>query len=492
MLRLSVLYTLFAIMACTQAFAGDYDKETVGVKNVDLRRRGDAVDVDMTIVYDKLLLRNNEQLTVTPLIVSGNETVALPPVIFRGDVYDIIARRKAQFYEEFDPEAMPYEMVVFSRTERKGREQAYNGKITPGLTGEDEIRYAGTFLYPVPKGATVLLEQKLEGCGEADLAALYDVGTISRPVAPRISFLVPVVRESAPRKATLTAHINFEQDKYAVRPEIAQNRTELQKVYDFTNEMINDEDIEVRRIVIRSYASPEATYAYNTRLSQHRAEAVRDDVIDRMALDGALFDTESVPEDWDSLRTWITESDIPDKDHLLFIIDDTSDPDVREAKIKEFDRGTYDMLYTNVYPNLRRTDVEIEYDLKPVTLERGLVLIETDPSKMRLDNMMQVADYYGPGSKEYERAMHVTLRYYPYEVEPNNNMAALALLNGDTHTAKQYLERFDDHPQCLNNMGIAAYWEGDEELAEEYFRRAAGMGCDDAAYNLENMAYLEY
>ncbi|MCD8101938.1 MAG: DUF3868 domain-containing protein [Alistipes sp.] len=488
---ISVCICLTALL-CTAALATDYRKETVGVSDVDIRRRGEAVDVDMTIIYDKLVLRNNEQLTVTPLIVSGADTVALPPVLFRGEVFDIVAQRKAGFYEEFDTYTAPYDKVVFSRAERRDREHALHGKRTPVQTGEDIIRYAGTFMYPVSSGATVILHQEIEGCGDSDLADMRTVGNIAQPVAPRISFLVPVVTETAPRKAMLTAHINFEQDKYVVKPEIADNRTELQKIYDFTSEMMSDEDIEVRRIIVRSYASPEATYEYNARLSQHRAEAVRDNVIDRMDLNGTIFDTQSVPEDWDSLRTWIADSNLPSKEELLRIIDTTSDPDAREAKIKEYDRSTYNILYADVYPNLRRTDIEIEYDLKPVTLERGLLLIETDPSKMRLDNMMEVAEYYGRDSKDYERALHTTLRYYPYEVAPNNNMAALALMDGNTHSARRYLERFEDHPECLNNLGIAAHRDGDTRQAEQYFRRAADMGCEEARYNLEHIAYLGY
>lgn len=486
------VYICLTALLCTGALASDYGRETVGVDNVDIRRRGEAVDVDMTILYDKLVIRNDEQLTVTPLIISGGDTVALPPVLFRGEVFDIVAQRKAGFYEEFGAADAPYDKVVFSRSERKSREHALHGKSTPVQTDEDVIRYAGTFMYSVSSGATVILVQEIENCGGADLADVRTVGTIAQPVAPRISFLVPVITETAPRKATLTAHINFEQDKYVVKPEIAENRAELQKIYDFTNEMISDDDIEVRRIIVRSYASPEATYDYNARLSQHRAEAVRDNVIVSMDLNGAMFDTQSVPEDWDSLRTWISDSNLPSKDELLRIIDTTSDPDAREAKIKEYDRSSYNILYADVYPNLRRTDIEIEYDLKPVTLERGLVLIEADPSKMRLDNMMEVAEYYGRDSKDYERALHTTLRYYPYEVAPNNNMAALALMDGNTHSARQYLERFQDHPECLNNLGIAAHRDGDTRQAEEYFRRAADMGCEEARYNLEHIAYLGY
>ncbi|MCD7969517.1 MAG: DUF3868 domain-containing protein [Alistipes sp.] len=481
-----------ALMACSAVFATGYGTDHVAVKDLALVRRGEAVDIDMRLVYDKLVLRNNEQLVVTPLLVTGGDTVSLPPVVFRGEVFDIIAQRNEMFYDEYTPEEMPYETVVFSRSERRSREQALSGKRTPVQTREDVIEYAGTFMFPVADGAVMLLRQELEGCGETDLAMTRPVGSLSAPIAPRISFLVPVITEAAPRRASLTAHINFEQDKYVVKPEIAQNRTELQKIYDFTQQMLNDDDLEVRRVVVRSYASPEATYSYNARLSRHRAEAVSENVINTLEANSSMFDTESVPEDWDSLRNWIAASDLPSRDQLLNIIDNTPDPDVREQRIKELDRSTYDMLYANVYPNLRRTDVDIEYVIKPATLERGLVLIETEPAKMNMEDMVMVAEHYGRGTPDYERAMHVTMRYYPYEMVPNNNMAANALMNGDTRTAKHYLEKYQEHPQCLNNMGVASYWDGEKDQAREYFHRAAQMGCEDAQYNLANFDNLEH
>ncbi|MCC8036084.1 MAG: DUF3868 domain-containing protein [Rikenellaceae bacterium] len=491
-----IYYILLAALLPTQlTTAGGRTKggvEYVTVKQVDLVRRGEAVDIDMDIAYDKLVLRDNEQLVVTPLLVTGGDTVALPPVVFRGQVYEYVEWRREEFYNEFNPEEMPYDVVVFTRGERRSRHNALMGKRTPDQTREDIIRYAGTFVYPVGEGAALHLHQRLDGCGEWESAHTDYLASLAPPVAPRISFLVPVITETAPRRASLTAHINFEQDKYDVKPEIARNREELQKIYDFTGEMLSDEDIEVRRVIVRSYASPEATYDYNARLSANRARAVRDNVISRLESGSVAFETENVPEDWDSLRSWIADSDLPSKSEILNIIDNTPDPDVREQRIKEFDRSTYNMLYTNVYPNLRRTDVDVEYVLKPATLERGLVLIETDPSKMNMEDMVMVAEHHGRGTSEYERAMHVTMRYYPYEMVPNNNMAANALMNRDTHTAKQYLEKFSDHPQCLNNLGVAAYWDGDTEHARECFRRAADMGSDDARYNLENIAYLEY
>ncbi|MCD8073038.1 MAG: DUF3868 domain-containing protein [Alistipes sp.] len=466
--------------------------EYVTVKDVELKRRGQAVDIDMIIAYDNLVLRDNEQLVVTPLLVTGMDTVALPPVVFRGQVYEYVEQRREEFYNQYNPEDVPYRVVVFTRGERRSRHNALMGKRTPGQTREDIIDYAGTFVYPVSEGARLHLRQELDGCGEWEIAHTDYVASLAPPVPPRISFLVPVVTETAPRRASLTAHINFEQDKYTVRPEIARNREELQKIYDFTGEMLADDDIEVRRVIVRSYASPEATYDYNARLSANRAMAVRDNVISKLESSSVLFETENVPEDWDSLRSWIAGSNIPSKSELLNIIDNTPDPDVHEQRIKEFDRSTYNMLYANVYPNLRRTDVDVEYVLKPATLERGLVLIETEPAKMNMEDMVMVAEHYGRGTSDYERAMHVTMRYYPYEMVPNNNMAANALMNRDTRMARQYLEKFSDHPQCLNNLGVAAYWDGNVEEAEGYFRRAADMGSDDARYNLENLAYLEY
>lgn len=81
-------------------------------------------------------------------------------------------------------------------------------------------------------------------------------------------------------------------------------------------------------------------------------------------LDSAVFITATEPEDWDSLRRWVVLSDLPARNEVLAVIDTVSDPDARDAGIRQIDNGaTYLRLLHEVYPQLRRVDYRISYTL---------------------------------------------------------------------------------------------------------------------------------
>ena len=80
---------------------------------------------------------------------------------------------------------------------------------------------------------------------------------------------------------------------------------------------------------------------------------------------------------------------------MLAVIDTVSDPDARDAGIRQIDNGaTYLRLLREVYPQLRRVDYRISYTLPPFTVGQSRELIASRPEWLSLGEMCRLAECY--------------------------------------------------------------------------------------------------
>ena len=176
---------------------------------------------------------------------------------------------------------------------------------------------------------------------------------------------------------------------------------------------------------------------------------------------------------------------------MLAVIDTVSDPDARDAGIRQIDNGaTYLRLLREVYPQLRRVDYRISYTLPPFTVGQSRELIASRPEWLSLGEMCRLAECYPVDSPERAYVCATALEFYPDDPYACNNMAALALRCGDIQTARQCLNRCAGAPCTLNNLGILCLIDGDSEKARYCFSLAAEDGSGEAAYNLAHFDEL--
>lgn len=480
---------VMAIMAASQATAQNKGSNIVNLKHYEAKKVGNTVNVEYTLGYEDLVLKPNEQLTVTPFMVASGDTTLLPPVVFRGGTKEKVLQREKALYGT-EPDHGIYEKHAFQNSEMRHRKR----RISHNTVNQgDVVEYSYSFPYePGMKDAEFALRQDITECGK--LHPYYSaVNKLQiESIDAKLSFIRPEYAVEKRHKEGMTADINFEQGKYEIKRGLANNAAELDRIYSFTEKIMNNKEVEIESIHIKGYASPEGSYALNSKLAQNRVAALRDHLDLKYNLGSTMFIMDTEPEDWDGVHKWVAGSNIEYKTQVLDIIDNTPDPDARDAKIRALDKGkTYNMLLKDVYPGLRRVDYSIEYVVLPFTVEKGKEMINTDPTLMNLHEFYMVADSYPFGSNQYEHAIETALKYYPDDVVANNNMAALYLSKGDTQKAKSYISRFSDEPGVYNNMGVIKLREGDLDAAEEYFRMAAGNGDENAKYNLENIHSLK-
>ena len=159
------------------------------------------------------------------------------------------------------------------------------------------------------------------------------------------------------------AYINFAVNKTDILPELGNNRAELAALNGVLDSLRQVENMQIQRIYLKGFASPEGSYQHNDELSRGRVEALRQYLADHYNIDPMLISTDNEPEDWEGLRDYVSKSDLPDREQILAIIDTPGDPDKKLQLIVERHRDAYKQLLKVVFPLLRHTDYRVDYTL---------------------------------------------------------------------------------------------------------------------------------
>ena len=119
----------------------------------------------------------------------------------------------------------------------------------------------------------------------------------------------------------------------------------------------------VSGLVITSFSSLEGNFNYNAKLSERRANALRDFIVDQHPLLRNRVSTNVHPESWDDLRAALladSRFSASEKDEIVAIIDSGDEPDSREARLKQL--PSYGRLYAAYFKSLRYAEIRFAED----------------------------------------------------------------------------------------------------------------------------------
>lgn len=269
-----------------------------------------------------------------------------------------------------------------------------------------------------------------------------------------------------------------------INPHYRRNPAELARIHASVDTVLDDEDFHITRLTVKGYASPEGRHERNARLAEGRTLALKKYLMERYGFADSLFITESEPENWEGLRRYVAESSLADKEGILSVIDSNEEPDPKEQTLRTRYPQAYRTLLADCYPGLRRTDYRVDYVVRGFSVEEAKQMLDTNPWKLSLKEMLAVAQTYAPGSPEFVNVFATAVRVYPDDEFANLNMANALLSEDDPASARLYLQKAGDSPEAENARGVAALLKGRYDEAERYFRRAAGSGLAEARENL--------
>jgi hypothetical protein len=478
-----LLYISLAACAIFAHFPKAYGQDEIWnnllVKSGIARLEGDQVTVKFDVFLDDYPLPANGQLVLTPVISDGNgNEVELPEMVVNSRRRDNIYRRMLRLNKK---DNAAYRVIRVQSGKAKGT-IAYNSQV-----GYEKWM----------NNASVHLYADLCGCGDASFDApgiiviekltLPQIPVFEFTYTPQVTFIRPPKEVTKKREESGTAYIMFLTGQSIIRPDLFNNRVELEKIASSINYVKDEPSARITSISIEAHASPEGTYQSNFQLSERRANALREYVGRYFGVSFHLIRSVGMGEDWDGLVKLIeADPGIESKMEALYIIREINIFSGREKQLMDLSGGRpYRYMLSRLFPRLRRSEYRIEYTVPGFTVERGKELLVTRPGMLSLEELYIIAESYEKGSDAFNNVFEVAVKQYPENTEANLNAAAVRLLGGDAERAGDILANYTDTPQAWNNLGVLMMKRRQLDEAEDYLSRAYDSGVEEAALNLE-------
>lgn len=469
-------YILFAmsLTMATTMLAQELAGSQIQINNKAVSLSADAqllVGMDVTVPAD-LEISSSSMLTLTPILVEKGENGAnktLPAIFVYGRNRQLLAERSNKI------PADAFEVV------RRDNGTAQTVHYTARVPYEKWMNGADLKMMGIISGCANCLKDE-------DLAQVYPVLLEPYKVQPLIAFVKPEA-EVKQRAEKGNAYLDFPVNQTKIYPEYRRNPMELAEINRTINVVKENTDTKITGISLHGYASPEGSYANNTRLAKGRSEALKTYIMKEYGLSADMFTVQSTPEDWAGLRAYVEKNNVANKAKVLEIIDSQMDNlDAKENKIKALDGAMYQALLRDCYPALRHTDYVVHYTVRAYSVDEAKALLKSRPQLLSLEEMYLVAQTYQEGSDEFNEVFDIAVRMYPEDSTANINAAAMELKRGNTEQAVRYLQRSNQtNATAQNNQGVYHMLTGDLDKAEACFKKAKELGSAQADGNLEEV-----
>ncbi len=472
----TILFTLLCALSGLQAQVR-YN-EQLEVKNLAVQKQESQLILSMDIDLSDLELNKQHFLVLTPVLQSldGDYEQALTPVVITGKVRHKAISRSLQLHGEPRFKIEPREIT----RRENGKKQLIPYNVT--LPRHEWMNRAA-----------LKLRQEVHGCAECDLGTgevLLAERIIAEPYQPsyKLTYIVPEAEPVKARSDRHSASFNYRVGRHELLRDFQNNAAELNRVDRVINEVKGNKDLEITEFTVSGYASPEGNYNSNRTLSDRRANSFADYLSSTHGIARDRFRVTGLGEDWNGLKEAVEKSSLADKNEIIHVINNVSNPDARDAELKKLSGGqTYRTLLNTYYPPLRRTDYTIAYTVRPFSVEEAKGVIRTNPRLLSLNEMFLVAQTYAPASGEFKEVFDIATRLYPDEPIAILNSAAADIEGGNNQAAIDRLNRIESDPRAWNNLGVAYIRLGDTTKAMEYFQRAADQSDSDAEANLQEL-----
>ena len=374
--------------------------------------RNGHVVLDFIVTLPKQLLGKSRSVVITPILHKPDESVALEDLVIRGGRFSLLQERDYWQYETY---------VERFRPDTVGREAAFNrfvkfpypqdARLDSLVEGRSTVTY-----YYSQEVKTDETSKKMQITLQGQVLAVDDSAyclppsdTLSYVVSSMLSFVDTLPRY---RIKVIDKFVTVEDRNYIqffvgdtrVVDTLGDNRRQLDKITSLMQQIVEQQEFYVDTITLTAASSPEGDYAFNDRLSQGRAEALKRYLVRRY---GRSIDTmlivRWVAEDWAELTNRIrTDREVVNRDAVLELIVAEKNPDRREQAIRQQFPKEYAYIRSVIYPQLRA--VNFRYNLRRKGMVKDTIhTTELDTAYARGVELLQ--------KRKYAKALYVLNDY---------------------------------------------------------------------------------
>ncbi len=260
--------------------------------------------------------------------------------------------------------------------------------------------------------------------------------------------------------------------KSELKSEDVENLTAAIKAADTT------ENKAINKIEVLGYASPDGGQDLNEKLADARQTKTQEYLqkqLKKAEVDASII-SDVTAEDWEGFQKVLEASNIQDKELVLRVLSMYTDPEEREAQIKNLST-VFKAIADDVLPALRRSRLVLTTDLIGKSDDEISALAKNDPAALNVEELLYAATLCNNNSDKLAIYKKVT-EIYPNDYRGFNNLGITYFAQGKVSEARQCYAKalkLDSKNADVNyNAGIAAMADGDLAKAEEFLGKAAG------------------
>lgn len=234
---------------------------------------------------------------------------------------------------------------------------------------------------------------------------------------------------------------------------------------------------EISKIEVAGYASPDGGMSLNENLAKNRQKAAANFLKKDLKKNkvNTAIESNITAEDWEGFRKAMENSNMQDKDLVLRVLSMYSDPEEREAQIKNLS-AVYGTIAEEILPALRRSRLILTTDLIGKSDDEIREIAKKDASQLSVEELLYAATLTEDKAEKLAIYKQAADQYNDYRAW--NSMGQIYFSNGDIAEARRCyskaLEIQPNDPDVNYNAGVAAIADGDLAKAEEYLGKAAG------------------
>ena len=388
------------------------EQVTVVAKMRSIPERNGRVILDFIVTLPKELLGKSRSVVITPILHKPDESVPLEDLVIRGGRFSLLQERDYWQYETY---------IERFRPDTVGREAAFNRFVKfpypedVRLDSLVEGRSTVTYYYSqevktdeTSKKMLVTLQGQVLAVDDSAYR-LPPSDTLSYIVSSMLSFVDTVPRY---RIRIVDKYLTVEDRNYIqffvgdtrVVDTLGDNWRQLDKITGLMRQIVEQQEFWVDTITLTAASSPEGAYAFNDRLSQGRAAALKRYLVRRYGKSiDTMLSVQWVAEDWAELTNRIrTDREIINRDAILELIAAEKNPDRREQAIRLRFPKEYAYIRSVIYPQLRA--VNFRYNLRRKGMVKDTIhTTELDTAYARGVQLLQ--------KRKYAKALYILNDY---------------------------------------------------------------------------------